>query len=146
LPRWARWWPFSWCAVPITREIARRLDVGIAEGACLAPYLQAGDIVFVDREQEPKSGDLVSVAMRYARRGTALGDAVSAPIVRQAVKQYQRVDGVDHLTSADGSVPASAHTITGVVVAVQRRPSWRRWRCIAAPMRRLSFPVQPCAT
>jgi hypothetical protein len=148
-PRRAPLWRlFVWphCMRPVTREQARRLEVSAIDGNCLRPWLLTGDIVLIDRQIEPQPGDLVLCEMVYQRRGSGLGSATLPPVVRMSVKQLREVDGKRFLCAADGAISATPHRVVGVVVGVQRRPSWRRWRVFTAPMQRLKFPVQPCAT
>ncbi len=83
----------------------------------MAPFLVDGDVLVVDPDLQPKDGDVVRVAMRYHKSSTMLGNAARQSVTHDAVKQYRNVDGKAWLCSADGSVDASYHQITGTVVA-----------------------------
>ena len=142
-PRRAPWWRLLSPATASLRfDATHDHEAFGVEGDCLRPYLLPGDLVYVDRQLAPLDGELVLVDMRY-RKSSSLVGAGAPVITRRALKQYFADDEGGALCSADGAVHARAHRILGVVTIVQRRPSWRAWRCIRAPLRRMNFrPVE----
>lgn len=148
-PLW-RFLPLFKRLQPLDTATTQRMYCVAIEGACLAPYLEPGDLAWVDPLRAPKPGDLVAALMRYEPAGvsTMLGSRRPPPIERASLKQLQRgEDGELRLCAAEGCCFAREHRIEGVVVVVQRRPSWRRWRSLRAPLRRMEFlPIQSQAT
>jgi hypothetical protein len=137
--RWSALMPIAILRVP---PIGVKIEAMIVEGECMAPYLLPGDVVALARGLEPRPGDLALVRMSYARAPQIIG---RAPLIveRAALKQVQVIDGQTWLCAAEGAVPADLHVIEGTAVAVQRRPSWRAWRCFKAPLRKLQFMPPP---
>lgn len=111
-------------------------DVRVLQGDCLCPFLVADDLVWFDRQREPRDGDLVIVAMLYRRYGGIMG-AGQRIDRHDAVKQLRIVDGERFLAAADGAVHADAHEVLGPVVA-WRRPGW--WRRPALKSMRFDVP------
>lgn len=138
-----------WRFLPIARRLqpmdvatVRRLQALVIEGTCLVPYLEPGDLVWVDRWREARPGDLVLVSMRYEPAGppTMIGGNRPPPIERAALKQLQLgSDAQLRLCASDGCSFARAHRIEGVAVLVMRRPSITRWRSVRAPLGEMAF-------
>ncbi len=77
----------------------------IARGNCLAPEIKEGEIVFVDTDLPPESGDIVIAS---------IGDRVMA-------KRYRENSNGVWLESNDERINAGECIIHGVVIAVERR-------------------------
>lgn len=111
-------------------------------GACLAPYLQEGDAVFVDPTIEPRDSDLVCVLLSYIverehfRHGPRGEEVVPATVARrESIKVLRIINGERWLvTLNDGAVRFEDMLdaeIVGTVTAWHRQRWWRRpamWR------------------
>ncbi len=134
------WWPRLRFSRRIFghRHAVTSADMEIASvaGTCLAPFLTDGDIAIFSRVLEPRDRDVVLVSMKYKRYTATIGLPPQI-MVRRSVKQFRLVDGKAWLCSAEGSVDASYHEITGVAFAWCRvgmgRFTWRK------PMRKMDF-------
>jgi len=117
-------WPF---VGRLPRFNRRSIEARALKGACLAPYLVDGDVVFFDRTLEAQDGDLVMVGMLYQLdRGGMI--VAHQKIVRcDAVKQLRIIGEERFLCAADGAVSADAgHEVLGPVTGWYRRAWWRR--------------------